>query len=172
MFGMIGIVVILVMVFGGYMAAGGKMGIILKALPFELAMIGQLTKGLQVTLGYALQDGEIASTTAAAPAGRTLAQVPRHQFSAWGRYDITDRLGVAVGAVRQSQQFATISNAVRLPGFTRIDAAMFFKVSDAVQLQLNVENLTDTDYFPSAHTDNNISTGAPLNARLGVKLKF
>jgi len=139
---------------------------------FELAAVGQITKGLQVTLGYALEDGEIVSTTTVAPAGRTLAQLPRHQFSAWGRYDFTDRLGVAVGAVRQSQQFATISNAVLLPGFTRIDAALFYKVSDALELQVNVENLTDTDYFPSAHTDNNISTGAPLNARLGVKLRF
>ncbi len=139
---------------------------------FELAAVGQITTGLQVTRGYALEDGEIVSTTAAAPAGRGLAQLPRHQFSAWGRYDFTDRLGLAVGAVRQSQQFATISNNVRLPGFTRIDAALFYKVSDALELQVNVENLTDTDYFPSAHTDNNISTGAPLNARLGVKLKF
>ena len=139
---------------------------------FELAAVGQIAKGLQVTLGYTLQDGEIVSTTAAAPAGQALAQLPRHQFSAWGRYDFTDQLGVAVGAVRQSQQFATISNAVRLPGFTRIDAALFYKVSAALELQVNVENLTDTDYFPSAHTDNNISTGAPLNARLGVKLRF
>ncbi len=139
---------------------------------FELAMVGQVTKGLQVTLGYALEDGEIVSTTTAAPAGRTLAQLPRHQFSAWGRYDFTDRLGVAIGAMRQSEQFATISNAVRLPGFTRIDAALFYKVSDTVQLQFNVENLANTDYFPSAHTDNNISTGAPLNARLGAKIRF
>ncbi len=36
----VGIVVIFAMVFGGYIAAGGKMGIILKALPFELMMIG------------------------------------------------------------------------------------------------------------------------------------
>jgi chemotaxis protein MotA len=40
MLGFIGIAVILVMVFGGYMLAGGKMGIILKALPFEMIMIG------------------------------------------------------------------------------------------------------------------------------------
>jgi catecholate siderophore receptor len=138
----------------------------------ELALVGTVTTGLQVTLGYALQDGEIRSSTAAAPAGRTLPQVPRHQFSAWGRYDISDRIGVAMGAVRQSQQFATISNAVRLPGFTRIDAALFFKASDRVQVQLNIENLTDTGYFPAAHTDHNISTGAPFNARLGVKLRF
>jgi chemotaxis protein MotA len=32
--GIIGIVVIFAMVFGGYLMAGGKMGIILKSLPF------------------------------------------------------------------------------------------------------------------------------------------
>ena len=40
MLGFVGIAVILVMVFGGYVLAGGKMGIILKALPFEMIMIG------------------------------------------------------------------------------------------------------------------------------------
>jgi len=40
MFGIGGIVVIFVMVFGGYILAGGKIGIILKALPFEMMMIG------------------------------------------------------------------------------------------------------------------------------------
>lgn len=40
MLGMIGIVVIFVMVFGGYLLAGGTLGIILKALPFEMMMIG------------------------------------------------------------------------------------------------------------------------------------
>ena len=39
MVGIIGIVTIFVMVFGGYLAAGGKMGIILKSLPFEMTMI-------------------------------------------------------------------------------------------------------------------------------------
>ncbi|MCT4556819.1 MAG: flagellar motor stator protein MotA [Pelagimonas sp.] len=45
MLGIIGIVVIFVMVFGGYMLAGGKMGIILKALPFEFMMIGGAAVG-------------------------------------------------------------------------------------------------------------------------------
>ena len=35
-----GFVFLLVMVFGGYMIAGGKFGIIMKALPFEMMMIG------------------------------------------------------------------------------------------------------------------------------------
>jgi chemotaxis protein MotA len=45
MFGIIGIGVIFVMVFGGYMLAGGKLGIILKALPFEMIIIGGAALG-------------------------------------------------------------------------------------------------------------------------------
>lgn len=45
MFGIVGIVVIFVMVFGGYVLAGGKMGIILKSLPFEMIMIGGAALG-------------------------------------------------------------------------------------------------------------------------------
>ncbi|HRJ12568.1 MAG TPA: flagellar motor stator protein MotA, partial [Alphaproteobacteria bacterium] len=36
----IGIVVLFVMVFGGYIIAGGKMAPILKSLPYEMMMIG------------------------------------------------------------------------------------------------------------------------------------
>lgn len=45
MIGIIGIITIFVMVFGGYLAAGGKMGIILKSLPFEMTMIGGAAVG-------------------------------------------------------------------------------------------------------------------------------
>jgi len=40
MLGFVGIAVIFVMVFGGYIVAGGKMGVILHSLPYEMAMIG------------------------------------------------------------------------------------------------------------------------------------
>lgn len=39
MLGVIGIIVVFVMVFGGYTLSGGKFGIILQALPYELMMI-------------------------------------------------------------------------------------------------------------------------------------
>ncbi|SMC55255.1 flagellar motor stator protein MotA [Primorskyibacter flagellatus] len=45
MFGIIGIITIFAMVFGGYLAAGGKMAIILKTLPFEMMMIGGAAVG-------------------------------------------------------------------------------------------------------------------------------
>ncbi len=45
MIGAVGIVIIFVMVFGGYAIAGGKMGIILASLPFEMMMIGGAAVG-------------------------------------------------------------------------------------------------------------------------------
>lgn len=45
MFGIIGIAVIFIMVFGGYLLAGGKMTIIMKSLPFEMMMIGGAATG-------------------------------------------------------------------------------------------------------------------------------
>ena len=45
MIGIVGIIIIFVMVFGGYLAAGGKMGIILKSLPYEITMIGGAAVG-------------------------------------------------------------------------------------------------------------------------------
>lgn len=40
MIGIVGIACVFIMVFGGYMLAGGKLDIILKALPFEMIIIG------------------------------------------------------------------------------------------------------------------------------------
>ncbi|PTX46128.1 chemotaxis protein MotA [Gemmobacter caeni] len=57
MFGLVGIVIIFVMVFGGYILAGGKLGIILKSLPFEMIMIGGAALG-----AFLLSNGSVAQT--------------------------------------------------------------------------------------------------------------
>ncbi len=143
-----------------------------RAKGFEAQLAGNVTAQWQLSAGYALQDGEIRSTTTAAPAGRKLAQLPRHQFSLWSRYDVTQQFGVALGVTHQSRMFAAISNAVTLPAFSRVDAALFWKPSEKVQIQANVENLLDKRYFASAHSDQNIATGEPISARLTLRLAF
>ena len=45
MVGIVGIIIIFVMVFGGYLAAGGHMDIILHSLPYEMAIIGGAAVG-------------------------------------------------------------------------------------------------------------------------------
>lgn len=139
---------------------------------FELGLAGRITPDWMTSLGYARTRAEIRETTIAAPAGRRIGQVPRNQFSLWNRYEVTDRLGVGAGLYYQSRQFTSISNTTVLPAYTRIDAALFYTLSHGIEAQLNVENLTGKTYFPVAHNDNNISTGAPFNARFTLSAKF
>lgn len=139
---------------------------------FELGLAGRITPRWMTSLGYAHTKAEIRETTTAAPAGRRVGQVPRNQISLWNRYDATDRLGIGAGLYYQSRQFTSISNTTVLPAYTRLDAALFYKLTDKIEAQINVENLTGKTYFPVAHNDNNISTGAPINARFTISAKF
>lgn len=138
----------------------------------ELSLAGEVTEDLQVSLGYTMLDGTIRSATSAAPAGRALQQLPRHQISAWARYQLTGDFGIGAGLIHQSRQFTTLTNAVELPSYARVDAALYYDVNEALTLQLNVENLFDTAYYPSSHNDNNIQPGEPLNAALSARMRF
>lgn len=138
----------------------------------ELGLDGQITKWWQVQAGMAVQDARITSTTSAAPAGRHVPLVPEFQASLWQRFQIADPVGIGVGILHQGGSFAGISNSVRLPAYTRIDGALFVTLAKGVQAQLNVENLFNAAYFPTAHTDNNISTGTPRTARLTIRTAF
>jgi catecholate siderophore receptor len=68
--------------------------------------------------------------------------------------------------------WAGIDNTVTLPGFTRADAALFYSLTETVRLQANIENLTDTKYFASAHSNNNITPGHPRALRMGLTMRF
>ncbi len=136
----------------------------------ELAVTGRLTPQWQISGGYTHQDAHLRGNDVV-----RLAQVPRHQFALWNRYNVTDAFGVGLGVVHQSSQYAAIrTNATTtlLPAFTRVDAALFYDANEAVQVQVNVENLLDENYFADAHNNNNITPGAPLNGRLTVRVKF
>ena len=139
---------------------------------FELGVSGRITPAWQTSIGYAYTKAEVTGRTVAAPVGRSIAQVPRHQVSLWNRYDVSDHFGLGLGVYHQAKSFTTISNLVQLPAYTRIDAAVFFKLTDNINAQINVENITNTTYFPVAHNDVNISTGAPINGRFTVRAKF
>ncbi len=136
----------------------------------ELAATGKITSSWQVHGGYSYQDATLAGNDSV-----RLAQVPKHQASLWNRYDFSDAFAAGVGIIHQSSQFAAIrttASTTKLPAFTRVDAALYYDVSDALQLQLNVENLLDTTYYSDAHNNNNISTGAPINGRFTIRAKF
>ncbi|NVD29304.1 TonB-dependent siderophore receptor [Parasphingorhabdus flavimaris] len=138
----------------------------------EFQLVGKLTDQLQINAGYSYLDGQQRNAASVGGQDLRLFQVPEHMISLWTKYDFTDQFAAGVGVTHQSSQFATNDNTVRIPAFTRVDAALYYDVSEQIQLQLNVENLFDETYYPSVHNNDNISTGEPLNARFTVKFGF
>ncbi len=138
----------------------------------EIGLERSISDRWLVSAGYALQKAKITQTTTAAPEGREVPIVPRHSFSLWNRYDLNPQLGLGLGVIARSKSFASISNAVELPAFARVDAAAFYKLSRGVEAQVNVENLLGANYYSTAHNDNNIAPGAPRTVKATVRFGF
>jgi catecholate siderophore receptor len=138
----------------------------------ELGLERSVTSRWLVSAGYTLQKAEITDTTTAAPKGREVPLVPRHSFSLWNRYDLTRSVGVGLGVIARSKAYATISNAVKLAGYARVDAALFYKLPGGMRAQINVENLLGAHYFATANSDNNIAPGAPRTVKATVGYSF
>ena len=139
----------------------------------ELGIAGQVTEAWSVFGGYAWQDGELTATASpTALDGATLAQLPEHKFSLWNRYQLTPAWGLGLGLMYQSDMYTSTDNTVALPSFTRVDAAVFYSLSDRIRAQVNIENVLDEEYFAYAHNNNNITPGSPLAVRVGVSVAF
>lgn len=143
-----------------------------RAEGFELGAVGEIADFWKANLGYTYLDGKLLNENAFGDAGQRLQQLPRHAISAWNRFDLNDRIGLGLGVIHQSEQFASFSNDVVLPSYWRVDAAAFYTVSEKMSVQLNIENLFDETYYPSAHGDNNIQPADPFSARIGVRLEM
>ena len=121
--------------------------------------------------GYSYLNARVTQNTAAAPAGRLVGLVPRSQFNLWSTYDLSTRWGAGGGVIRQAKMFASFSNQVELPAFTRVDGVVYYRVN-RYRLALNAENLLDTRYYSTANGDNNISPGAPRSVQLSLRVMF
>jgi catecholate siderophore receptor len=139
---------------------------------YELGLNGNLTRRWKVAGGYAYQDAFVTSATTAARAGAQVAQVPHHTFSIWNNYQILPKLGAGLGILNRSNMFAAIDNTVRLPGYTRADAAVYYSLTERLRLQANLENLLDTQYYVNADGNTNISPGFARAVRAGLIVRF
>jgi catecholate siderophore receptor len=148
----------------------------------EIGLQGEVARNWQVYGGYAHLDGRImqpiSSGTAATPAsvvpaGNKIGLVPENTFSLWNMFNLGAGWGAGLGLIYQDESFTSFNNTVTLPSFTRVDGGIYYTfVGGKTRLQLNVENLFDKKYFPTVDGDNNISPGAPRNARLTLSMSF
>lgn len=139
---------------------------------FELGVNGNLTRDWSIAGGYAYQDAFISSATTAAVAGKQVGQVPHNTLSLWNKYQIIPKLGAGLGIIYRSDMFAAVDDTVTLPGYTRVDAAIFYTFNEHWRLQANFENLFNQKYYANADSNTNISPGAPFGARVGLTARF
>ena len=137
---------------------------------FELQLEGQLTETWYMSAAYSYLDGE--QMDRAGSTGLRPRELPENMFSIWNFVQFTPKLGAGLGLTYQDESFINNSNTARLPSYTRVDAALYYEWSDKLRVQLNVENLGDTEYFPSSHSTHQATVGAPFNARLALTMDF
>ncbi len=98
--------------------------------------------------------------------------MPLNQVSLWNKYQFTPVWAAAVGFLYFSDSFASSDDTVKLPGWVRVDAAVYAQINATWRAQVNVENLFDKGYWASADGNNNISPGASRTVRLSMSAKF
>jgi catecholate siderophore receptor len=139
----------------------------------EVGLTGNVTDDWQISGGYAHTDAKIKSNTSASiVAGNRVGLVPYNTFSLWNRYQFTPMWGAGVGVIHYTDYFASSDDMVNIPGFTRVDAAVYFNLNEQWRAQLNVENLLNHRYIATADGNNNITPGAPRTFRFSVTANF
>jgi catecholate siderophore receptor len=144
-----------------------------KTRGFEASLAGYITDTWQVTGGYAYTDARITSANSATViAGNRVGLVPFNTFSLWNRYQFNPTWAAAVGIIQYTNFYASSDDTVLLPEFTRVDAAIFFRLNEMWRAQLNIENLFDRGYIATADGNNNITPGSPRVFRLSATANF
>ena len=151
----------------------------------ELSASGKITDKWQVFAGYSYLDskqvdgGKVNIGTAAAPDfvevttnGNELGNTPKNSFSLWNTYALTNKLTIGGGAFYVDKVWGSVANSTYVPSYWRYDAMASYKLSKNLDLQLNVQNLTDKTYYDKAYSTHFASQAAGRTALLTTSFHF
>ena len=150
----------------------------------ELGASGKITDKWQVFAGYsylkseAIDPGQAGDrngklTGGANPAkGNELPNTPKNSFSLWTTYAVTDRLTLGGGAFYVDDVWGDLNNTVYVPSYVRYDAMAAYKLTKNIDLQLNVQNLTDETYYDKAYAAHFANQAAGRTALLTTSFHF
>ncbi|MFT4254118.1 MAG: TonB-dependent siderophore receptor, partial [Caulobacter sp.] len=121
----------------------------------ELGVSGKITPAWQVFGGYTYMDSELVrGAYSNVNVGDPLANTPKNTFSLFTTYRVLRPLSVGGGAYYVSKSFGGNqggagggANGIYIPAYTRYDAFASYRINDKIDLQLNVQNLTDKRYI-------------------------
>ena len=138
-----------------------------KTKGFEAEISGYITEAWQMVGGYAYTDARIASTHLDNDRRQAIASASCRTTSSLSGTSIssTQQWAAGVGIIHQTDFYASSDDTVPLPGFTRVDAALYGRFNQNFRWQINVENVFDRRYIATADGNNNITPGSPFAVR-------
>lgn len=142
----------------------------------ELNVGGEILPGWNLTGAYSYLDAFVSKDNTT-PVGNRLANVPENQFSLWTTYEIQrgtlQGLGAGLGLFYVGARQGDLENTFTLPSYLRTDAALFYK-RDNWRVQLNFENLFNTEYFTSATFGSRLGAnpGTPFSVSASFSINF
>ncbi len=137
---------------------------------FELQYYAQLSDQWTINAGYS----QLSGIDNVGDGGRP-AELPKHSFSVWNNYKVSEKLGLGLGATYQGESTPKgwpEKAEGTVPSYVRVDAAAYYQINDNLRLQVNIENLLDKDYYPHAYGTHQFTVGAPLNATVSISGSF
>lgn len=137
----------------------------------ELDVSGQLTAGLRVNVSYAYVDAEVTKDNTI-PVGSRLLNVPRHSGSVLAVQDIgLGGFGAGLNYVGRRSGVAQ-DNGFELPAYTTMKVLGFYRVTPAVRLNLDVDNLFDRDHYLSSYNALWVTPGTRRTVTGSVEYNF
>nr|WP_228272289.1 TonB-dependent siderophore receptor [Acinetobacter colistiniresistens] len=151
----------------------------------ELGANGNLTDKWAVSAGYTYLDSEIVDAgfvnkgTATAPNyqpsptnGNRVQNVAKNSATLWTTYKVLPQLTLGAGAVAMDRVYGDAANTKWVPGYVRYDAMARYNVDKNVDLQLNINNLSDKRYFTKAYAAHYATEAEGRSAVLSVNFKY
>jgi len=104
--------------------------------------------------------------------GNVFPNTAKNSASLWSTYQLSPALNLGVGAFAMSKVYGNVQNTKSVPGYVRYDAMVSWQVNRMLNLQLNLQNLTDKLYFQQIYTNHYALEGPGRAATLTANLHF
>jgi catecholate siderophore receptor len=141
----------------------------------EVSAGGSLRPGWDVSGGFTWLDPTILRsndvTSGVIVEGNRIGNVAARSGSLWTTYTLKQGITFGGGVFVMGDRFTSNDNLVVLDGYARVDAMASYRFG-RYDLQVNVRNLLDQDYYESAQGNNNIMPAAGVNGLVSLRYRF
>ena len=151
----------------------------------EIGATGNITEKWAVMAGYTYLDSELIDGgytnigTTAAPIyaanpsnGNQVQNVAKNSATLWTTYAVLPQVTIGGGATYMDKVYGNATNTKWVPDYVRYDAMARYNVNKNVDLQLNVNNLSDKRYFTKAYSSHFATEAEGRSAVLAINFKY